>query len=149
MDWFRYLTELCLKSWVDFLKGTTEWGEFLTSLIGDDHLCHPIPIDGFWCLECNIRHLLSHTAHLFSLICFLSEIEYTRSSFVLYETPKLQTLQFLPFILGAVWTRSLFPGCLVILLSFSEITKIRKSVAINKFIICIMCLICLCFFLFI
>lgn len=134
MDWFWYLTELCLKSWVDFLKGTTEWGELLTSLIGDDHLGHPIPIDGFWCLECNIRHLLSYTAHLFSLICFLSEIEYTRSSFVLWNpqiaNPAIFTFHFRG-CLDLGFPKSLFPGCLVILFSFFEITKIRQSVVIK------------------
>lgn len=57
------LAEFGLESGVDFVKGAAEREELLTSLIGDQHLRHSIPIDALRRLERHIHHFLTRPAH--------------------------------------------------------------------------------------
>lgn len=60
------LAELGLESGVNLVESTTERGELLTSLIGDQHLGHPFPVYSSSCFERHIDDFLSCSAHFLS-----------------------------------------------------------------------------------
>ena len=60
------LTELGLELRVDFVEGSSEIGKLLASVVGDEELRHPIPVDPPFCrLPHHFHHLLPASAHLF------------------------------------------------------------------------------------
>lgn len=69
--WNLNLAELGREGSVDLVKSATKSGEFFASLIGDEKLCHPFPVNVFRSFECHIRYFLSSSTH-FSLPILLS-----------------------------------------------------------------------------
>lgn len=66
------LAELGLERWVDLVEGAAKSGELFASLVGDQKLCHPLPVYGPRRLQRYIGDFLSRSAHF--LARFLGKI---------------------------------------------------------------------------
>ena len=112
------LAELGREGSVDLVKSATKSSEFFASLIGDEKLCHPFPVNVFRSFECHIHYFLSSSTH-FSLPIFLSlwtaqkifRVSRDRNVLSLVSEMLMPLLLFLTVVV--VWQRLCYGLCCV------------------------------------